>query len=76
MQEAEELLDGLAVEVKPRGEAYIKLMRKIMEKGKSYVATELARLDGLISSESIAKAKKGDFQLRRNILNAFAPASA
>lgn len=55
-------------------DSYVKVMAKIGEKGLGYVAKEKARLEGMIASDSIAKAKKLSFMAKRNVLNAFAEA--
>ena len=51
-------------------------MSKAVEKGGDYVAKEAARLEGLLSSVSITKAKKAELMLRKNVLAAFKAATA
>lgn len=54
-----------------KADVYIKAMEKIIQKGTGYVATEMARLQSLIDSDSTPKTKKVDFAVRRNVLAAF-----
>ena len=49
-------------------------MEKATVKGVAWIAKEAARLEGMAASESIAKVKKIDFLVRRNVLNAFSAA--
>lgn len=67
---------GAATEDAAKAPLYAAVMEKIAAKGDEYVAKESARLAGMLASESIAKAKKGDLALKRNVLLAFAPQPA
>ncbi|KAI8875696.1 thioredoxin-domain-containing protein [Backusella circina FSU 941] len=50
---------------------YAKLMEKVLEKGDSFLKTEKARIEKIISSEDIIPAKLDDFNMRKNILAVF-----
>ena len=50
----------------------LQIMGKVLEKGADYLSKESARLAGMLTSESITKAKKADLLLRKNVLAAFA----
>merc|ERR1711885_85271 len=55
---------------KKSGEYYLKVMKKIMDRGDSYVETEIARLKNLLEGQM--KVDKRDQMLKRkNILNVF-----
>ncbi|RYY35814.1 hypothetical protein EON62_02220 [archaeon] len=49
----------------------VQVMAKALEKGEAWVKKEAKRLAGLLSSDSIAKSKKTDLSLRKNVLAAF-----
>eukprot|EP00604_Paraphysomonas_vestita_P002537 CAMPEP_0174818770 /NCGR_PEP_ID=MMETSP1107-20130205/1627_1 /TAXON_ID=36770 /ORGANISM="Paraphysomonas vestita, Strain GFlagA" /LENGTH=312 /DNA_ID=CAMNT_0016031107 /DNA_START=182 /DNA_END=1121 /DNA_ORIENTATION=+ len=55
----------------PTKETYLSFAKKIAQKGSSYVATELKRLRGLVSSKNITPEKKKSFYLKINILKKF-----
>lgn len=69
--EAQELASSYSGKQKGFADTYVKVMAKIIEKGAEYVAKETARLEGMIASPNIAKAKKDDFSIRKNVLAAF-----
>jgi endoplasmic reticulum protein 29 len=50
---------------------YVKVMEKVLEKGDAYVASELKRLNSMISADSVSAVKKTLFQRRANVLKAF-----
>jgi protein disulfide-isomerase A6 len=50
---------------------YIKAMEKVIEKGASYLTSEVARLNGMVAAESVSPAKKTLFMKRINVLKAF-----
>ena len=50
---------------------YVKVMEAISEKGDGFLATEKARLTGVIEGKAIHENKIDEFTVRRNILNAF-----
>ena len=57
---------------KKSGQYYAKFMKKILEKGESYVATEIARLERMLTSGGNIKEDKRDQMFKRkNILNVF-----
>ena len=55
---------------KSSGEAYVKIMKKIQEKGVEYVENESARVEKLLK-EKITNKKKGLFKKRLDILASF-----
>lgn len=73
--EAKAAAAGLTGSAKNDAELYFKAMAKIDEKGSAYVAKEIARLDGMIKGD-VSAAKKTSFQVRRNVLQAFAGVAA
>ena len=59
------------------GKEYLTTALKVQAKGgAAYVAKELKRLDSIIAGKSVLPEKKSAFQLRRNLLAAFEPATA
>lgn len=70
--EVEAAVAGLPEDQKEHGAHYAKAVKKILEKGPAYVETEIVRLTGLLEQSSIKPTKKTLFQLRKNILQAFA----
>lgn len=46
-------------------------MKKVLAKGSGYVSKEIARLQGMINSDSVSAVKKTLFQVRTNILKQF-----
>jgi protein disulfide-isomerase A6 len=63
---------ALAQEYKTRYALYYaKLMEKVLEKGETFLTTEKARIEKIISSEDITPAKLDDFYIRNNILDVF-----
>lgn len=53
-------------------EVYVKVMRKILEKGDGFLASELSRVNAL-SKGKLAKEKKDEMDRRLNILMSFQP---
>lgn len=51
-------------------ETYVKIMRKVIEKGTEFVTLEKARVEGLMN-ERITKEKKEEMQGRLNVLKSF-----
>lgn len=68
---AEKLVSGLEGEEGVNGGRYVKAMKKVLAKGDGYVAKEIARLSGMVSSGSVSAEKKTSFMVRTNILRAF-----
>ncbi|TYZ57069.1 hypothetical protein PybrP1_012506 [[Pythium] brassicae (nom. inval.)] len=72
LEQAESLVETLEGEAAKHGNLYIKAIKKVLDKGKAYVATEIQRLDGLLANDNVTAQKKKLFALRKNILEAFA----
>lgn len=49
---------------------YIKVMKKIMEKGESYIQTEISRIDKILSGHMTAE-KQDEMFMRKNVLSVF-----
>lgn len=73
---AKKIVAGLEGKDKANGEHYVKAIEKILAKGTSYPATEVARLSKVIGGGNIAAEKRSLFLLRSNILKAFMPAES
>lgn len=59
--------------VQSKGVAYVKALETILKKGGApYVSKEVRRLDGLIAGKGIKPDKKAAFQMKKNVLLAFA----
>jgi len=71
LKEAQAAVAGLSGVDATNGKLYVKYMEKIQSDGKSFIATELARLERLIDSPSTAPGKIDEFTVRKNILSAF-----
>jgi len=50
---------------------YVKAMTKVLEQGRPYLQKEIDRLSRIIESGSTSASMLDDFQMRKNILNAF-----
>lgn len=55
-------------------EVYVKVMRKMIEKGDGFLMSELSRVDALRKG-NLAKEKKDEMERRVNILLSFQPAN-
>jgi len=55
---------------KQAGDYYVKVMKKIMDKGESYIQTEISRLEKILSGHMTADKRDQMFK-RKNILNVF-----
>ncbi len=55
---------------------YVKTLKKILENGEGYVATEIKRIDSLLAKGSITPQKKTSFLQRRDVLQSFAASAA
>lgn len=73
-EELEKAVEGASEEDKKAGAYYIKVMKKITEKGDGYVATEIARLEKILSGQMTGDKRDQMFK-RKNILNVFSKAS-
>ena len=69
LKSAVDTLDG--DKIKEYGKLYYSLAAKVVEKGITYVNTELARLEKMLKSASVTPANKTLFQLKRNLLKVF-----
>lgn len=70
--EAEELWDKAeGIQQQKSAEIYVKTMRKIVEKGDSFVKQEKDRINKILKGD-VAKEKRLDFNIRLNILDSFA----
>jgi protein disulfide-isomerase-like protein len=68
--EAKTAAAALSGKAAASADLYVKAMAKIAEKGTSYPAKEVARIEGLLKGD-VNDAKRTAFQLRRNVLAAF-----
>ena len=71
LAEAEAAVAGLSADQAKSGKLYVHAMKKIMEKGSDYPASEIQRLENMLESGSVSAAKKTLFMTRRNILKSF-----
>lgn len=69
LEEMQAAVDGKPEE-KKSGDYYVKVMKKITDKGDGYVATEIARLEKILSG-SMTGDKRDQMFKRKNILNVF-----
>ncbi|XP_046386613.1 endoplasmic reticulum resident protein 29 [Ischnura elegans] len=71
LRDAENLWDKAQGRSEQRAaETYVKLMRKVIDKGKEFVDGEMKRVEGLIKGK-VSKEKKEELQNRINILQSF-----
>jgi protein disulfide-isomerase (eurofung) len=66
-----EALAKIPDEMAANRKVYESVMKKISEKGASYLDSEKARIQKFLSSDSVSKLKKGAFRIRSNVLEAF-----
>jgi thioredoxin-like negative regulator of GroEL len=72
LSEAEGLISKLSGDkAKKYASYFVTTMKKILEKGKDFVTSEIKRLDNLSSGKSATAEKKREFAQRINVLNAF-----
>lgn len=70
--EAEELWDKAeGFQEQKSAEIYVKSMRKVLDKGDSFISTERERINKILKGD-VSKEKKQDFTVRLNILDSFA----
>ena len=75
LSEAESLWDKAeGFQQQRSAEIYVKTMRKILEKGESFVENERARINKIMKGD-MAQEKRQDFNIRLNILDSFALAA-
>lgn len=56
---------------------YLGVMKRVLEKGSEWLDKEAARIDGMLASASVSKAKKAELGVKRHVMAAFAaPAPA
>jgi hypothetical protein len=55
---------------------YLTVMKRVLEKGATWLATEAARVDGMLASPSVSKAKKAELGIKRHVIAAFAAPAA
>jgi len=67
---AEEAVKELTGDAVNAGKIYVKYMQTIAEKGKDWIATEVERIERMMSG-TVTPAKMDDFTRRKNILNSF-----
>jgi protein disulfide-isomerase A6 len=70
LKRAEEIVSKLSGADKEYGKYYTKFMSVISSKGKSFVETEPARLEKMLTG-NVTPAKADEFTVRKNILTAF-----
>jgi len=58
------------------GAYYVKVMKKILDKGDVYIATEIARLEKMLDGGKMAGEKRDNMYRRKNILAVFRDAAA
>jgi hypothetical protein len=59
----------------PKAAVYLTVMKRVLEKGASWLETERARIDGMLTSASVSKPKKAELAVKRNVMSAFKPAA-
>jgi len=70
LKQAQTVVAGLKTEAEQRsGKFYVKAM-EALQKDKNFVATEIARLDRMLTG-AVAAAKADEFSVRKNVLAAF-----
>ena len=75
LRQAEEAWDKLVSGGQDRksAEVYVKVMRKILEKGDDFLRSETERVDSLRKGAKITGDKKAEMERRLNILQSFQP---
>jgi protein disulfide-isomerase A6 len=71
LAEAEAKAKSIAHKAKEYAKYYTMAMKKIIEKGEEFGAQEVARLERMVGSGSVAKEKLGEFAKRINIAKLF-----
>ena len=71
LRQAEDALDKVGSDSERKSaDIYVKVMRKILEKGDAFLQSEIARVENLRSGK-LSKEKKEDMERRLNILHSF-----
>jgi protein disulfide-isomerase A6 len=68
-------VSGLSGNEAVSGKIYQSIVKNVMGKGNNYLSTEEARMTKMLSGGNMKPESKKNFQLRQNILKAFAPAA-
>ena len=71
LDKAAELVATLDSDMQRTGKVFLVTMKRVLERGNEFIATEKARLGKLVDSSSITKEKVKDFKGRLAALNAF-----
>jgi Endoplasmic reticulum protein ERp29, C-terminal domain len=69
--EAADAFDETENDLKLRAQEYVKVMKKVIEKGPTFISTEIGRLRGLLTNTKISDAKKGNLTLKLNMVYHF-----
>ncbi|RHY13279.1 hypothetical protein DYB25_003806 [Aphanomyces astaci] len=70
LNNVEKVVEGLEGDALKHGNLYVKALKKVLAKGVAFVDKEIARLDHLAKDANVSPAKKTQFQVRKNILEA------
>lgn len=71
LKKAEEEWDGIKnPSEEPSAEMYVKIMRKVIQKGDDFINSEKDRVEGLLKTR-VSKEKKQDMEGRLNIIKSF-----
>jgi thioredoxin-like negative regulator of GroEL len=71
LKEAEKAAGKAEKDVQENAQLYVTFMKKAVEKGTDYFATELARLERMIGSGSVSAAKLDEMSRKTSVLSAF-----
>eukprot|EP00879_Flechtneria_rotunda_P001267 GHRR01001414.1.p1 GENE.GHRR01001414.1~~GHRR01001414.1.p1 ORF type:complete len:273 (+),score=98.07 GHRR01001414.1:54-872(+) len=71
VKDVEKALKKLEKNDQANGKHYVTFMKRAIEKGDDYFTTELARLERMVSSGSVAAAKLDEMSRKSSILSAF-----
>jgi hypothetical protein len=52
-------------------EIYIKIMKRVAERGSSFVTSEINRLNSILESDKVSETKKDEIKIRVNIVHQF-----
>lgn len=71
LKEAEKAAGKVDKDAKDNAKLYVAFMKKAVEKGNEYFATELARLERMIGSGSVSASKVDEMSRKTSVLSAF-----
>eukprot|EP00761_Pharyngomonas_kirbyi_P011696 gb/GECH01011722.1/.p1 GENE.gb/GECH01011722.1/~~gb/GECH01011722.1/.p1 ORF type:complete len:363 (+),score=95.13 gb/GECH01011722.1/:1-1089(+) len=71
LKKAKEAVEQVEESAQKNAEYYVRVMKKAIDKGESYVKKEKDRLSGIINSGNAARDRLDSFKTRLNILKAF-----